>query len=376
MQDLMVIPRMGAAQEAIACVLVKRTWTLDPADRWAPAPTQETLVMDPRTLGGESDPTTSLVRWDSDLFCVDKPGVDLVVQGDAFAREGTATVMEVSVSVPAAGFARRVLVHGDRVATAEGDRVRFSPPRPFSRMPVRYDRAYGGVDALEGDALFQDLLDVPAGIEYPRNPAGVGYLIAPRALGEGVALPNLEDPEDRLTPARLFTEDAMRWNRAPIPAAFDWCDVTWFPRALALGMPALADDPPSRFIEAQRGWVDHAALDVDAPPLCPERATPMRFSGASPGMLLAALRPRDEVVVRGMHPFRATARYALPAERPVVTLREGNGAAHALEPALRTVALRPERDELVTVYAATCALRDAASLVSKERLARSVRWTR
>ena len=374
MHDVMVIPRMAAAQETLACVIVKRTWSLDDEGRWVPAGAQEPIVLDARAVGGEDDPTTARLLWDSDLYCVDKPGVDLVVQGDALSREGAVTAMEVSVSVPSRAVSRRVRVIGDRVATTERGAVRFSAPRTFERMPVSYERAYGGVDPAEADALLRDLLEGPAGIEYPRNPSGRGYLITPRALGDGVALPNLEDPDDPLVPSRLFTEDAMRWNRAPLPAAFDWCDVTWFPRSLALGMHPMADDPPSRFAEARRGWIDSATLDPGAGLFAPDRVHPLRFSGATPGMLLPSLGDDEEVVVRGMHRRRATARYALPRVRPHVTLREPGGRVHAVEPALRTVALRPGSDGLVTVYAASCALSDAAALVSGARVERSVRW--
>jgi hypothetical protein len=71
-------------------------------------------------------------------------------------------------------------------------------------MEIRYDRAYGGVDEVSDPSI---------PFHYPRNDRGRGVALRNvRERIEGLALPNLEDPEDRITPERLVIGDPDRWN--------------------------------------------------------------------------------------------------------------------------------------------------------------------
>ena len=145
-----------------------------------------------------------------------KPGTDVVLLGEAFAPGGrAATSVDVKLSV--GPVTKTVRVFGDRSwVTGASDHI--SSPEPFLRMPLVYERAFGGVVELDPDTG-RTTLD-------PRNPAGVGFA---RLRGGGVisarALPNLEDP------ARLITSIDDR----PPPAGLGFIAPSWEPRRLFAG---------------------------------------------------------------------------------------------------------------------------------------------
>ncbi|WP_437290165.1 DUF2169 family type VI secretion system accessory protein [Sorangium sp. So ce406] len=107
------------------------------------------------------------------------PSAGVLVRGHAAAPAGT-TATALSVRVALFREDRWIL---DKVLHVHGDWTREAPsPRPFSLMPLVYERAYGGphVDA---------------------NPVGVGA---------GAALPNIVDPTDPARPAG-FGPIARHW---------------------------------------------------------------------------------------------------------------------------------------------------------------------
>jgi hypothetical protein len=81
-------------------------------------------------------------------------------------------------------------VTGDRIwRQAISGSVEPSDPSPFLRMPLVWERAYGGT-------AFSSTEQQPA--YETRNPVGCGFeTLAEEAIGRSV--PNIEDPRDRLT---------------------------------------------------------------------------------------------------------------------------------------------------------------------------------
>ena len=106
-----------------------------------------------------------------------KPRGEVLVVGDAVAPAGNpVTQMRVEFAV---GPVRKVMtVLGDRHWELTRDGPVFTRALPFTRMPLTWDRAFGGP-------------------EFPANPFGTGHA-ARAALAEGrpVRLPNIEDAAD------------------------------------------------------------------------------------------------------------------------------------------------------------------------------------
>ncbi len=189
------------------------------------------------------EPGRSSLRYASEVH-TQKPSTDVVLVGEAWSPGGK-LVTELPVGVRVGPVQKAMYVIGDRVWQGGVVAPKISKPEPFSRMPLVYERAFGGVCATGGEPLVE-----------PRNPVGVG--LSPRSAIEGKRLPNLEDPaqliarpEDRPAPvcagfvaasweprrSRAGTYDgAWARERAPyLPADFD-------PRFLAMASPGLVSD--------------------------------------------------------------------------------------------------------------------------------------
>ncbi|WP_437338856.1 DUF2169 family type VI secretion system accessory protein [Sorangium sp. So ce394] len=141
------------------------------------------------------------------------PSAGVLVRGHASAPAGT-TVTALSVRIALFGDDRWIL---NKVLHVYGDRTREAPsPRPFARIPIVYERAYGGP-------------------HVETNPVGVGF---------GATLPNLVDPADATRPAgfgpiartwaprRCFLQQGQEPD-APVPALDGSFDFRYFQAAPA-----------------------------------------------------------------------------------------------------------------------------------------------
>jgi hypothetical protein len=142
------------------------------------------------------DPASSSVRYEGETAW-EKPYVDVIVNGHALAPDGR-TAESVLVDVHVGDVHKQLLVSGDRRWLAAGIP---GSPQPFARMPIIYERTYGGYDTRAADPAHHKL--------DPRNPVGVGFHGAPSAnpliLTE---VPNVEYPDKRMTAAKNAGEPA------------------------------------------------------------------------------------------------------------------------------------------------------------------------
>lgn len=308
----------------------------------------------------EGDPTWSVVAHEGELQPF-RACTDVVVVGSAHAPGGRPVeAMRVGIAV---GQRRKVLsVIGDRVARFRGERgvPAFSDPQPFTVMPVRYDRAYGG----------RDESDVSLPLRYPRNPMGRGFVLhARREAVEGRELPNIEDPEDLLVPERLCVGDPLRWIGQPLPAGLGWRQRDWYPRCVLMG--TLPPFLPAGTVTAEErlGLVppDHVALAW-------QRRLPVREaafgSGASIGLAFETLAPDEAVALRGLTP---TGRldFRLPGETPMLGLDLGRGV-EALPTRADTVSIRPDEGEMDITWRAERVIGPASAWARVTRLAAQV----
>lgn len=207
-----------------------------------------------------------------------KPATDIYVCGDAFAPNG-APVTEMNVSIRVGPCAVKLLVQGDRVwqrAVTLG--VRPSAPAPFTKMPLVWERAYGGTAA--GSTVERPAFE-------PRNPIGCGFDVDPDAA-VGKPVPNIEDPRHLLS----------RVSDRPQPVGVGPVARHWQPRVSYAGT---YDD----------AWRRHRA------PLWPVDFDEQFFCGAT-SLLQASphLTGGEQVVLQGLHPD-GSIRFALPTLRMV-----------------------------------------------------------
>jgi hypothetical protein len=145
-----------------------------------------------------------------------KPGTDVAVVGYAYPPRGVAKSLDVLLRV--GPLQQTLRVFGDRVWHRSLGHWKISTPRPFDRMPLRYERAFGGQGPLNGDPGRQ--------VRDPRNPIGRGFAVAGDKNDlEGLNLPNVEHP------AALINS----WKDRPPVAGFGFIDGSWEPRVRYAG---------------------------------------------------------------------------------------------------------------------------------------------
>ncbi len=220
-------------------VAVKATFDIRPDGSTEVSKEQPAVLRAPEYHG---DPGKSSIKYESDLILTKKT-TDIIVIGHAYAPHGK-QVTEMGVGFRVGTVQKVLRVFGDRVWGVLG----ASAPEPFSKMPLTYERAYGGVDAKS---------------EHPdrdwewRNPVGTGFATT-KANASGSKLPNLENPKSLIG----------SWKDKPAPAGFGAIACHWQPRASFAGtygeewmktrQPLLPKDFDDRFFQC-------APVDQQAP---------------------------------------------------------------------------------------------------------------
>ncbi|MEM7154632.1 MAG: DUF2169 domain-containing protein [Myxococcota bacterium] len=142
-------------------VAVRATYEVDAQGRLRVAETQLPPALEPDYQGEDG---ASSLRWDLELGPL-KPSTDVVVNGHAYAPNRP--VEEVAVSLRIDDQQKVLNVRGENVYYAGVAGLTTTTPRPFERMPIVYERAFGGHDTTDPDQS-KHRLD-------PRNPVGVGF---------------------------------------------------------------------------------------------------------------------------------------------------------------------------------------------------------
>lgn len=184
----------------------------------------------------------SSIKYEADLVLTKKT-TDVVVVGHACAPEGAA-VTHTDVGFKIGPIQKLLRVFGDRTWGS----FAASAPQHFEKMPLVYERAFGGVDAKSS---------TPEKDWEWRNPVGTGYATSSRNAA-GLKLPNVEDPKKLIA----------SWDDRPPPAGFGAIECHWQPRAGYAGtyddhwmktrQPLLAEDLDDRYFQC-------APVDQQAP---------------------------------------------------------------------------------------------------------------
>ncbi len=198
---------LDKAGNKIWLVVVKATFDIQPDGSCRLAARNEPLRQMAEAYGEFG---RSSLRYEADLLGV-KPTTDILVQGDAIAPKGK-RVTALNVLLRVGPINKRLRVTGDRIwQSGVLGGVKMSAPVPFERMPLVYERAYGGWDRSASAVEHHRLED--------RNPAGTGFAVRVENC-ERSPLPNIEYPDQLIG----------SWNDHPPPAGFNAIDCAWSPR--------------------------------------------------------------------------------------------------------------------------------------------------
>jgi hypothetical protein len=238
----------------------------------------------PVNIEGEhwGKPEESSYKYEPECAFI-KMGTDVVLIGHAHAPASGTT--ELLVALQVGPLRKGVRVVGDRVWFKSVGSVSMTKPRPFERIPLVYERAFGGWDRSHPESSKHSF--------EARNPVGVGFRASPKDFEEGLRLPNLEDP---LHPLKRFGDVVP-------PAGFGFISPHWQPRAAFAGT----------YDEA---WKKQRA------PLLPRDFDRRFFSAASAGMVSSAfLRGDEEVVITHASPHGRLS-FRLPGQLPPEVIAE------------------------------------------------------
>jgi hypothetical protein len=256
------------------------------------------------------DPATSSVRVPSDV-CLGKPGTDVLMIGSAWAPGGRPT-WQMDVSLTVGPVVKRARVSADRVWEAGPGGASIAWLAPFDRMPLVWERAFGGVDQTDKGPTADT-----------RNPVGTGFRVGGGAKPiAGTALPNIEDPDALVVSPK----------DAPPPACFGPIAPHWEPRKSFAGT---YDDV------WQRTRAPYLPADFDA----------RFFQLAPPGLVTPGhLRGGEIVDIRGATP-EGSLRFQLPAADVRATYRFAS-SVETRPAALDTIIIEPDARRVVLVWRA------------------------
>lgn len=185
-------------------VAVKCTFDVKPDGSTEIAKEQPPVVMVPEYTHPDA-PAKSSLKYDSDLVRT-KITTDIIVNGKAYAPGGQ-PVTELDVGFRIGELTKLLKVTGDRI----WQKGSITQPKPFTQMPVLYERAFGGFDPQSKES--------PNPQWDMRNPLGTGFALSSDKL-DGLALPNIEYPDQLI----------KSWKDKPNPAGFGPICSHWQPR--------------------------------------------------------------------------------------------------------------------------------------------------
>lgn len=186
-------------------VVVKATFEIRDG-KPVPADEQEPVYLADEYYG---EPGASSMKYENEIV-FNKPGTDIVINGHAYAPKGK-PVKKLDVGVRIHNRQKSIRVYGDRIWYNSFLGLAISDPQPFVKMPLIYERAFGGVDTSYEDPKKHRA--------ESRNPIGVGFGMSSSFL-KNKPLPNLEDPKNRI----------KRWKSRPAPVGFGFICKHWEPR--------------------------------------------------------------------------------------------------------------------------------------------------
>ncbi len=231
-----------------------------------------------------------------------KTGAEFLMIGDACAPGGEpVTGLEVEARV--GGLHKKLHVYGERFWL---DSQRVSDVRPFTRLPVSWEQAWGGAKVAE-------------------NPLGRGADPEPTAAGALRAVPPVQHPDHPCTAPK---GPCLPASFAPIPPMW----------------------PQRKHFD---GTYDDAWLKNDFP--APPQDFNWRFHciGSADQWQAQSFRGDEEIEIVHMHPDHPRMQYRLPGIAPMIVARmkRGGGSSDRLgDPRLSTIWLLPNQRRIVLVW--------------------------
>jgi hypothetical protein len=296
--------------------VVKAAFTIGPRGGLAVAEKQVPVNMAGQFWG---DPDNSSYKYEPECAFI-KPATDVVLIGHAHAPKTRTT--EIDVRLRVGPLDKTVHVVGDRMWVKGMLSVSATEPRPFERVPLIWERAFGGWDRSHPDPTKHTF--------EPRNPVGIGIAQKHGNLEAGIPLPNLEDPK------RLL----RGYGDTPPPAGFGFTGPSWQPRAKYAGT-------------YDEKWMNERM------PLLPKDFDRRFFNAAAPGLVAPGyLKGNEPVAIDNVLPT-GTLTFNLPGvPAPEVLVALQRGADQRLVTQLDTIIINTDEKLLFLIWRAHLVVRN------------------
>jgi len=265
------------------------------------------------------NPGKSSYRYEPESAFI-KPATDVILIGHAHAGRVTTALLQVRFRV--GGLEKTVQVIGDRYWVKSLGGEYSSPPEPFEKIPLIYERAFGGWDRSHPDPNMHAF--------EPRNPVGTGFRSKHGKFEDGIRLPNIEDPKNLI----------RNYGDTPPPAGFGFTSPDWQPRASFAGT-------------YDEQWTNERM------PLLPKDFDRRFFNAASPGLIAPGYLKGDEAVLVENASPRGTISFNLPGVPPPECRVQlvGNRDVR-VETKLDTVIINTDEDLLILIWRGHLAVRN------------------
>lgn len=263
------------------------------------------------------EPGKSAAVYEAD-YPLRKPNCDVLLNGSAYSPNGK-PAKKVQVGMKVGSMAKAFNVVGDRLWQSKGMTVIASSPRPFTVMPISYDRAFGGIDDLHPDPKKHSA--------FMLNPVGCGYHKQTAAeFIDGKPLPNTEESDSQVTsPTGKYR-----------PMSFGSIGRGWTPR---LELAGTYDD----------AWLDNTF------PFLPPDFQDAHFQSAPTEQQIANCMGGEEVVLVNLTPS-GRERFTLPRiELPVAVRRRGSDQ-EVMRARLDTIYIEPDQRRIMLTWRSTIPL--------------------
>lgn len=229
----------------------------------------------------------------------------------------------MDVGFQVGNLTRTARVLGDRVWVRGG----MTKPQPFERIPLVWERSFGGWDRTASDekSKFE-----------PRNPIGTGYRSTGGTFEDGIRLPNVENPQERLS----------SYGDVVTPIGFGFTSASWQPRTSFAG-------------------TYDAAWTKERMPRLPRDFDRRFFNAAAPGLIAKGyLRGDEPVSMVGVSPLGQVS-FSLPgAPRPRCRVALVRKKDVSITTELDTVVVDADDDRVFLTFRGHTALRDSPHDVS------------
>jgi hypothetical protein len=274
---------------------------------------QEALVA-ADTFSGEAGLSAPLHESD---YAHGKPMCDVLLNGSAYAAQGTATKRLVA-GMRVGPIVKSFAVVGNRVWRRGVVGVSASEPEPFDVMPVSYDVAFGGVEVEKSN---------PANVmTFLENPVGRGFSQTKHDIG-GKRLPSTEELDKPIIDSR----GSYR------PMALGPIGRNWLPRVKYAGT-------------YDQRWLE------DRAPFWPDDFDQRYFQAAPSDQQIPFPKGSEEIVLKNLTPDGYVA-FELPALSMPVWFLPHRGRDTRIEAVLDTILIEPDLGRFMLTWRATLAMR-------------------